>query len=83
MGIRVVGVRAEGEEMAAEPVPVRRPGVRVIGDDAPLVGEGTSRVSHTGSTKIGFNLRGDVNLMVRGDRSICNAPERKPENFHP
>lgn len=53
---RAVGVRVAGEEMAAEPVPVRRPGVRVTGVEVLADGSGSSRVSHTGSTNNGSNL---------------------------
>ena len=53
---RGVGVRAEGEEIAAEPVPVRRPGVTVIGLELRDVAFSVVGGSHTGRTKIGSNL---------------------------
>lgn len=45
-----------GEEMLAEPVPVRRPGVRVMGVEVLVDGSGSSIGSQTGSTNIGSNL---------------------------
>lgn len=53
---RGVGVRAEGEEIAAEPVPVRRPGVTVIGLELLDVAFSVVGGSHTGRTKIGSSL---------------------------
>lgn len=53
---RAAGARAEGEEIAAEPVPVRRPGVWVIGVDERDAGE-RSTASHTGRRKSGLKLR--------------------------
>ena len=61
MGTRCVGLRAEEAEgeMAAEPVPVRRPGVREMGVDVDLSGDvERSSVSQTGRRKIGLKLRG-------------------------
>jgi len=51
-GLRLVAERVDGVDMAAEPVPVRRPGVRI--DAEPLVE--VSIASATGSTNIGLNL---------------------------
>ena len=45
-----------GDDNAAEPVPVRRPGVWVTGGEACVDWAGISTVSHTGRTKIGLNL---------------------------
>ena len=58
MGTRGVGARAAGDEMAAEPVPVRRPGVRATGELARAEGSGKSEAEYTGSTKTGLNLQG-------------------------
>ena len=52
---RGVGVRVDGDEIAAEPVPVRRPGVCVIGVDVREAGV-RSTGCDTGSKKIGLNL---------------------------
>ena len=60
MGTRCVGLRAEEAEgeMAAEPVPVRRPGVREMGVDVDLSGDvERSSVSQTGRRKMGLKLR--------------------------
>jgi hypothetical protein len=54
-----------GDDNAAEPVPVRRPGVWVIDDEARVDWAEISTVSHTGRTKIGLNLG------VVGKVSIC------------
>lgn len=48
-----------GDCMLADPVPVRRPGVWVIGVDA-LDERGDGTASQTGSTKIGLKLRRKV-----------------------
>ena len=58
MGTRCVGLRAEEAEgeMAAEPVPVRRPGVREMGVDFSGGVERLS-VSQTGRRKMGLKLR--------------------------
>ncbi len=55
MGTRCVGFLAAGDEIAAEPVPVRRPGVRAMGADF-SVGDERSSVSHTGRRKMGLKL---------------------------
>lgn len=46
-----------GDDIPAEPVPVRRPGVCVTGVEAREDGVGTSTASHTGKTKVGLNLQ--------------------------
>ena len=55
MGTRCLGALLAGVAMAAEPVPVRRPGVREMGDDF-SAGRERSSVSHTGRRKIGLKL---------------------------
>lgn len=59
MGMRVEGARVDGEEMAAEPVPVRRPGVREMGEEVCVGAAGMSSVSQTGRTNIGLKLGGE------------------------
>lgn len=53
---RGVGLRVFGEEMAAEPVPVRRPGVLVIGSEEVEAFVERSTGDEMGSTNIGLNL---------------------------
>lgn len=53
---RAVGTRVEGDEIAADPVPVRRPGVLAIGDETRVVESGLAE-SQTGNTNIGSNLK--------------------------
>jgi hypothetical protein len=53
-GIFVLAVRVAGEEMAAEPVPVRRPGVLVTGAEVKVASEGMDVVS--GRRKMGSKL---------------------------
>lgn len=55
MGLRTLGPLL-GDDIAAEPVPVRRPGVCVTGVDAREDETGISAASHTGKMKVGFNL---------------------------
>jgi len=59
-----VGVRVEGEEIAADPVPVRRPGVRVKGVDGRDTGCGTSE-EDTGSTNMGLNRKASHNISTQ------------------
>lgn len=55
MGVRALAARLG--DIAAEPVPVRRPGVCVvIGDETAEVTRGIFTVSDTGRTKVGLNL---------------------------
>lgn len=58
---RGVGVRVAGEDIAAEPVPVLRPGVTLSGAEARAVLV-RSTGAHTGRTKIGLNLWKPVTL---------------------
>lgn len=51
---RGVGTRAAGEDMAAEPVPVRRPGVRLRGVE--VWAEANSTGFATGIRKMGLKL---------------------------
>ena len=53
--LRVLGVLL-GDDSAAEPVPVRRPGVCVIGVETRADWTGISTASHTGRTNVGLNL---------------------------
>lgn len=79
MGLRVLGALL-GEDRAAEPVPVRRPGVWVIGVDARGVWAEISTASYTGRTNIGLKL--EVKLKVRhamgltGHKTYRNASHR-------
>jgi hypothetical protein len=54
MGARGAGGRDAGEDIAAEPVPVRRPGVLEVG--VPAREERIVTGVVTGRTKIGLNL---------------------------
>ena len=69
---RVVGVLAAGEEMAAEPVPVRRPGVLVIGVEDLESGSVSWTGSQIGSTNTGSNL----------GRERCERWEWMGEGWH-
>lgn len=53
---RGVGMRVEGDEIAAEPVPVRRPGVLVTGAEPREFVGSVLAGSQTGNTNIGLNL---------------------------
>jgi hypothetical protein len=70
---RAVGVRMDGEEIAAEPVPVRRPGVRVTGLEVEDIA-GESEGSHAGNTNMGSNLvnqgeNGTIKWLLSGNDS--------------
>jgi hypothetical protein len=80
-GLRMFGVLI-GEESAAEPVPVRRPGVCVTGVEAREDGADNSTASQTGSTKVGLNLDGNVRVVSKR-KIIQDAPKRQPQNFYP
>lgn len=54
---RGVDFRVLGDEMAADPVPVRRPGVLVIGLEESVGFVGRSTGEETGSTNIGLKLK--------------------------
>lgn len=64
MGTRGVGARAAGDEIAAEPVPVRRPGVRVTGDEGCIGRRARPSEEHIGSIKIGLNLNANHKISI-------------------
>ena len=64
--------------MAAEPVPVRRPGVRATGVLVRADGSEKSEAEYTGSTKIGLNLRGIVCKELLCRLLTDDLPERQP-----
>lgn len=68
MWARGVGLRVFGEEMAAEPVPVRRPGVLVIGSEEVDDFIDRSTGEETGSTNIGLKLTSIVSGELYGVR---------------
>lgn len=82
---RGAGVRVEGEEIAAEPVPVRLPGVMVIGFAFLL--EAVLSVltgSQTGETNTGSNLVQGIRLNnVLITKVHYNLPESKPKQLNP
>jgi len=81
MGIRVTLVR-DATWMLAEPVPVRRPGVCMIGVDDRLC-EGVSGTdSGTGRTKVGLNLY-EVSPTRERRKPMACPPQRKPDKLNP
>lgn len=77
MGTRGVGARAAGEEMAAEPVPVRRPGVRVIGELGVAACCACSPAALTGNTKIGLNLMKEMSISGKNkQRQYTETPAK-------
>lgn len=68
MDLRVLGALL-GDDNAAEPVPVRRPGVCVTDADPLEEWTGMSTGSHIGKTNVGLNL---------GDESITSVCSVKP-----
>jgi hypothetical protein len=60
--LRVLGVLF-GDDRAAEPVPVRRPGVCEIGTEVRGDWTGISTASHTGKTNVGLNLGSVINIQ--------------------
>ena len=81
MSDRGVGVRVDGDEMAAEPVPVRRPGFTESGVEAREVTE-RSTGSVTGRRNIGLKL--DKLLVTQAhDPDGEHVPECQPEQFYP
>ena len=82
---RGVGVRVEGEEMAAEPVPVRLPGVVVIGFE--FLEEAVLSVltgSQTGRTNTGSNLVHSIHLQERlYFKAHLTLPESEPKHLNP
>jgi hypothetical protein len=71
---RIVAILAAGEEIAAEPVPVRRPGVLVIGVEDLESGSGSWTGSQIGSTNIGSNLTRVMSALYELER--VGIPER-------
>ena len=82
---RGVGVRVEGEEMAAEPVPVRLPGVMVIGFG--FMEEAVFSVltgSQTGRTNSGSNLVHSIHLKSVFIVEVhFTLPESEPKQLNP
>lgn len=52
-----MGARLEGEEIAADPVPVRLPGVDLMGVEDLEAGDGSVGGWQTGRIKMGLKLR--------------------------
>ena len=72
-----MGARAAGAEMAAEPVPVRRPGVRERGVEGAEEGGEMSRVEQTGRTKTGLKLERGALVWVGGRKIMWRGTYRK------
>jgi len=62
---RAVGARTGGEEIAADPVPVRRPGVRVTGLEVEDSIAGEYRGSHAGNTNMGSNRNANHRISIQ------------------
>ena len=80
---RGVGLRVDGEDIAAEPVPVRRPGVTLSGvEDRPEVDRSTG--AHTGRMNIGSYLKATGFSCKRTDHgNLFYSPKYEPEYLNP
>jgi hypothetical protein len=73
MGFRILGALL-GDDKAADPVPVRRPGVCVTGVEV-CDCTGISTASHTGRTNIGLNLE-DIDISDVIADTNCRHTEK-------